>query len=1068
MKVKKPNHWILDNLDQTEYDMAFEIADTRLVFDSLGKYCIFGDHLNNAHDENEHLQRVIEILELSTIDYSSELSEIESKDKNELYEMYQHLFYLMRVLPVPGNCIEKIKFIYKIIAYSYLGQKWESGRRYIIENEQLCLIQIEDSDTWDIKVFKKVYKAFLHLIRKNNWNDLSVASKLIAELRDEQSIFEKQYLSGIYTQNLMGSSLELVGLYHLAKAVDITTQFMLGGRPIEIREQLDFHFEKAIDAAEKCSNIEMNLILKLLYDTIKQMVINSIWMVTQRVNSRVTKFVNSITHSNKPVYELLYPQRLAVLEKGLLDPAHKAVVVDMPTSSGKTLIAEFRILQALNQFSDDNGWVVYVAPTRALVNQIATRLKRDLSPIDIKVEKMSGAIEIDAFEDNLLKSNSKSFDVLVTTPEKLNLLIREDVESKIKRPLALAVIDEAHNIEDEARGLNLELLMSNIKNDCPRANFLLLTPFIPNSGAVAKWLDPDSPNDISIELNWKPNDRVIGAIYPDGRGRNWKTYFETLLTSNERIKIEKKILVSNDCPLDMARSNLSKTTLTMAVTKQLIERKGILAICRTRDLCWDFATQLANEMDICSPNEDIELVKRFVAAELGNEFSLIPLLDKRIGVHHSGLPDEVKYLMEWLMEKELLKVLVATTTIAQGINFPVSTILMASYAYPWTTEMPVRDFWNLVGRSGRTEQSTLGVVGIAIGEKENNKARELNKLKTFISKSSEQLASRLVYMVEETIKIGEEFDLASQFYKPDWSQFLQYITHMYNQCDELNEFTAKAETFLRRTYGYNYISNDKKKILIDAVKKYASKLNSNKGLAKLSDSTGFSFETINNTVMEVKKLGLGMQSWNSSNLFSKGGSLKNLMGVMLSIPEINKTLKDAMEKGGKSLDRDTLANMTNDWVAGEEIASIASKYFNDNDANVTLSTCCNAIYSKLINSATWGLSSLQKMPNSGLDFDKLSEEDIVKLRNIPAMIYYGVNTDDAILMRINNIPRSIAPEMGRRFKAKKSNIYESTSTEVTDWLRSLPEHDWNNIVQKKQVITGKEYKKVWQILNGEA
>ena len=50
-------------------------------------------------------------------------------------------------------------------------------------------------------------------------------------------------------------------------------------------------------------------------------------------------------------------------------------------ASGKTLIAEFRILQALNQFSDDNGWVVYVAPTRALVNQIASRLKRDLSPI---------------------------------------------------------------------------------------------------------------------------------------------------------------------------------------------------------------------------------------------------------------------------------------------------------------------------------------------------------------------------------------------------------------------------------------------------------------------------------------------------------------------------------------------------------------------------------------------------------------------------------------------------------------------------------------------------------------
>lgn len=1067
MKVKKPDHWILDNLNQTEYDKAFEIADTRLVYESLCKYCALSESLSDAQKEYEHLKNVVDLLELSAIDLNSQLLELPSKDKNILYEMYQHLFYLTRVLPVPTDSIKKIKHVYKLITYSYLGQKWESGKRLILENGNEFLVEINESDSWDVRVFKKIYLAFIHLVRKNDWKDLSLASRYISELRDEQSLFEKEYLQIVLPQNLLGSSLELVGLYHLAKIIDIATQFMLSGKPIEIREQLDFHFEKAIDAAEKCSNIEMNLILKLLSDTIRQMIANSIWMVTQRVNSRVTKFVNSITSSKKPVYELMYPQRLAILEKGLLDPAHKAVVVDMPTSSGKTLIAEFRILQALNQFSDDNGWVVYVAPTRALVNQITTRLKKDLYPIGIIVEKMSGAVEIDAFENSLLKSESKNFDVLVTTPEKLNLLIRDDIENKIKRPLALAVIDEAHNLEDKNRGLNLELLMSNIKNDCPKANFLLLTPFIPNGREVAKWLDPDSPNDISMELNWKPNDRVIGAIYPEGKGRNWQTYFETLLTSTEQIKIEKKLLINETCSLNITRSKLSKTSLSMAVTKQLIERKGILAICKTPDYCWDFATQLSSAMEDCETNADIELVKKFIAAELGDNFTLICLLDKRIGIHHSGIPDEIKYLMEWLMEKELLKVLVATTTIAQGINFPVSTIIMASYSYPYTSEMPIRDFWNLVGRSGRTEQSTLGLVGIAIGEKEINKQRELSKLKSFILKSSKQLVSRLVEMVDDAISIGEEFELSSLFYLPEWSQFLQYITHMYNQCNELSEFTAKAETFLRRTYGYNYITPEKKRILVEAVKKYASNLNKNKGIAKLSDSTGFSFETINRTMIEVKNLGLNVNSWSSSKLFSNDGSLKNLMGIMLSIPEISTTLKEVLDRGGKAVDRDTLANITNDWVSGEEIASIAVKYFKGDDADSSMTVCCKAIYSKLINSATWGLSSLQKIPNSGLDFTKLSEEEKIKLSNLPAMIYYGVNSDDAILMRINNIPRSIASNMGKSFKAYNPNIYDTTSNNVTNWLKSLPESDWDKAVIKKRIISGKEYKRVWQILNGE-
>lgn len=214
---------------------------------------------------------------------------------------------------------------------------------------------------------------------------------------------------------------------------------------------------------------------------LQKMISNSVWMVTQRVNSRVTKFVRNITTQDKAVFELMYPQKHAILEEGLLDPAHKAIVVNMPTSSGKTLIAQFRILQALNQFSEDNGWVVYIAPTRALVNQVAAKLKREFEPIGIKVEKMSGAIEIDSFESNMLTDSEDRFDVLVVTPEKMNLLIRDGIETKMGRPLALAVVDEAHNIEEESRGINLEILLANIKNDCSKANFLLLTPFIKNS-----------------------------------------------------------------------------------------------------------------------------------------------------------------------------------------------------------------------------------------------------------------------------------------------------------------------------------------------------------------------------------------------------------------------------------------------------------------------------------------------------------------------------------------------------------------------------------------------------------
>jgi replicative superfamily II helicase len=136
-------------------------------------------------------------------------------------------------------------------------------------------------------------------------------------------------------------------------------------------------------------------------------------------------------------------------EKGLLGSSRRAVVVSLPTSSGKTMIAQFRILQALNQFEHEQGWVAYLAPTRALVNQITRQLRSDFAPLSVVVEKVSPALEVDSVEMDLLKEASKKqkFRVLVTTPEKLDLMLRQGWEEKIGRPLTLVVVDEAHNIQ---------------------------------------------------------------------------------------------------------------------------------------------------------------------------------------------------------------------------------------------------------------------------------------------------------------------------------------------------------------------------------------------------------------------------------------------------------------------------------------------------------------------------------------------------------------------------------------------------------------------------------------------
>lgn len=1054
-----PEHWLIDTLPTNMFEKGVQIADERYINKALADSFIAMSSSNLKSEGDELLSEVLNTLELVIMDLENTKSKYRSEREN-FYTTCESAFVLLRAMPIPTNEINKIKYFYKLITYSYLGQRWQDGRRFLIENENLWDVNDVEAE-WDIRLFKKIYKAFLYLVRKKNWEDLSKTSQIIVSLRQEQTDFEEIYLNQVEFVNKKSRAFELLGLYHLSKAIDLTATFMINGDNHSIRESVDMHLDKAIEVSESSSNIEMNLIIKLLKSMLNQMIQNSIWMVAPNTDAKISSFVKNITKTAKPLYELLYPQRVAILEQGLLDPAHKAIVVDMPTSSGKTVIAEFRILQALNLFSEQRGWVAYVVPTRALVNQITNRLKRDLTPIGVKVAKVSGSIDTDLFEENLINSRESEFDILVTTAEKLNLLIRNQIEKSLARPLLLAVIDEAHNLEDATRGINYEILLANLKQDCPNANLLLLTPFIPNSEEIAQWLDPDSPASIGIGLSWQPNDRIIGAIYPEGERRTWKTKFQTLVTERERIKFNGVLDVSADTPLDETRSNLTKIKLATGFAKQMKERKGILVICQQPQYCWNLAEQLSEHLSDIELDEEVLLVKKYIESELGEGFILSNLLNKGIGVHHAGLPDDVRLLMESLMEQGKINVLVATTTIAQGINFPISTVIMASYYYPYGQKMPTKDFWNIVGRAGRADQGTLGLVGIVIGDKEKNKIDELRELIDYLQQSTSDLVSNLINMVEELKSLGEE-DLGTLIYKDArWSQFLQYLAHMYNQSQNLSDFNTNAELFLRRTFGFKSLDFNSQRILVKKVKEYAGKLNNNKNNSTLSDSTGFSPEAIHRTIGAMNHLSLQQDVWDSSRLFKSGSELKDLMGVMLTIPEIKENLKEVASSA--SVTGQYLADIISDWVSGEALNIIAKKYFDTGDSD-SLTKCCRAIYSKIVNAASWGLSSMLKIPTNGLNYNELTDLEIQKVKNLPSMIYYGVNSSEAVLMRSINVPRSIANELGDLF-VNENDLSKASTAKAMHWLESLHDEGWNSISSSKK-LSGEEYKKVWTILNG--
>lgn len=1016
--------------------------------------------------DTDALEEAIGIHELAIVDYWSFAfdSDPDNSDKHRIFcHTCSECFSLMEACPIPENPVQMMVHVLKMLAYAYMGEKWEGMQRYLKEHHDVVPKPATNS-SWDHVLLVGIYKATILLAEKKSFSDILRSRKIITNLREHQKSLEEAYLNGVQIESRMRATYQLASLYHLAKSVELVGEYMLQGTPDDIDARLDYHFEKALSHSGHAGVIELDILLRLLYATFRKMTYNSIWVAAKRINTKVTEFVESVTRSKKPVFEFLYPQRLAILESGLLDPASMAIVVNMPTSGGKTMMAEFKILQAINTFGS-KGKIAYVVPTRALVNQITSRLRQDLGvkPLNIRIEKMSGAVEIDGFEDSLI-SGGRPFHILVTTPEKLNLLIRHP-EKSLAKSLVLTIVDEAHNLSSDSRGLNLEMLLSTIKKDCPKTHLLLLTPFIPNSRAIAEWLDPRNPKSISMDLDWKPNDRVVGLCYAKGKRRTIRTSFKPLVTSESTIMLDDQILIGETRGFSKTASAVkrSKYALTSLIATQFDSSHNVLVIAKTISSAWKIAAliheNLPNEKNI---DDRVRLVQKFIKNELGADFPLVEYLNKRIGIHHSGLPDEVKNLMEWLMEKGLLRVLVATTTIAQGVNFPVSGILMSSYSYPYKP-MPHRDFWNLLGRAGRIDQPALGVIGLAVDIDDQN---SVNKTVKYVQGATEALASVLVQMVGDALDTASSLDLSLMARKQEWSSFVQYVSHMARQSEDLDQFIVESELVMRQTYGYNQLDQMKQGALLNAVKNYAEKLNGKPHLSTLSDMTGFAPETIERTMGAVRNMNIKQDAWDAENLFSPAsGTLSGLVGIMLTqIPEVQNLFK---KESGPPVSQKTISNIIADWVSGRGIDEIAKSYFerDDTDYKDAVTACVSAIYGKIINYATWGLAGIQKMPGSGLKFETMSDEQKRRIANLPAMVYYGVDSEEAILMRMHGVPRSISEQLGIEYQKQTphQDIYTAGSYDVIRWLDKLPDDMWQ---PKSRTISGADYKNIWKRLSG--
>lgn len=1049
------SHWLLDSL-----------FDLREACGKLASSIHVQSQLNQPSSDCDWniLKRGAESMELVVIDIiANRPFDWESDSINELRSAAVDAFRFWKHIPFEDN-VSSLRDILRAACLAVLGERGADAGRWLrtIDWPQTGL----NSDNWRIRTWSTIADIWLRLIRKKGWDDRDTVLQRISELREAQADFESQYLAGRPVGSGKASALELIGLYHLAKAAEIFARFITDGKVegrFQIQQMLDMHFDRVFAVCEDAQLLDLEPVARLLEVCAAQMARNSIWTVTRAVNSRVTKFVEALVdkgRGDRALFDVLPPQRWALSEQGLLGSSRRAVVVSLPTSSGKTLISQFRILQAINQFDHERGWVAYLAPTRTLVNQVARQLRRDFEPLGVVVEQVSPALEVDNIEIELLTQhdNDKEFRVLVTTPEKLDLMLRQGWEDKISRPLTLVVVDEAHNLQSPSRGLKLELLLATINSECENAQFLLLTPFITNAREVARWLGDQNADDISFSVDWQPNDRVIGianlkqGVHIRGKSYDYSVELESVHTTRQTLTVDEPIQLGSNHDIAKTFSKASTPAMVAAIAAQELQRRGPVIVMHTQPRwVWILADTLKLECNRRSVTDRSLLVQNFLRLEYGEEFPLIELISYGVGVHHAGLSDEVRTLMEWLFEHGELRFLVATTTIAQGVNFPVSGVVMASHQYPYGEDMPPEDFWNIAGRAGRIGQGDLGVVVLA----SESEARTI-ALRSFINQQAGDLNSALIHMAQSAEKWLTDLK-GIVHYHPEWSSFLQYLAHTYQQMGKPANFGDEIEQVLRNTFGFAKLRAQKPlqaRSLLVGIHAYADYIREPNQPLKLVDSTGFSLQSIRGAMAQSREFGITKDSWNRSTLFADGdSSLQAMMGVLLRIPELKENLKDILGKNKTSGDK--LARILKDWVKGASIESIARTYFMDDDNYVEAVTKCGQnLSSKLTQTTAWGLGALLAITGSDLPDDRLDE-----VRNLPSQVFYGVNSDEAITLRLLGIPRMAALQIARN----QPDLAAGPIASVRSRLRSLSELEWRSAFGSSDADV---YRKTWRVLEG--
>lgn len=400
------------------------------------------------------------------------------------------------------------------------------------------------------------------------------------------------------------------------------------------------------------------------------------------------------TYIDRRGINVLFPAQITAIRAGLT--TDKDLTVSLPTSSGKTLLAEFKIAATLER--DPDATVVYVAPYRLLARQVTRGFQRYLGPrLGHSIHDLGSGYDMD--------TPDTFGNVLVCTPERLDALIRKaSTDEKSADVLArcrLLVFDEMHLIGRSGRGPRFELLLTRMRLRFPTMQILALSAASQGVDDVAAWLTHGEV----VRSGRRPTGTIEVAWETDG-------------TFVQRVDRHAPTPVA-----ELERSTRPIGDAVLLISRLSSEYRPVLAVCTQRAYAETIATSLVETDPVgnrlwledltAEAAEQLEDTVEVVASMMGAHHPLTNCLRNGVGFHHAGVPAMVLGLIEDLAAQRILRAVAATTTVAEGADLPFRAVVIPHLNFQGGTGKLERDLYlNIIGRAGRANVAIEGVVFI--------------------------------------------------------------------------------------------------------------------------------------------------------------------------------------------------------------------------------------------------------------------------------------------------------------------------------------------------------------------